>query len=212
MEISNVNQMFYVNQYYPNNISSKENFEISNETEENKLVQTPLSYYKNLCSTFSNISFRLDDSSKDVVGEVNLGYGNSMNQIGDNFGNPGQYSISIDVSVINRMMESPEYENMILHKIDNIRSMYPQYEQENRKEGLNYMCVQLNDVGGKLEVSQLLSSNPFSTEEQIKEMWGNDSLSNQFVKKIQNVQNDMFDTYMKMTEQGKKSIEKQSLE
>lgn len=43
-------------------------------------------------------------------------------------------------------------------------------------------------------------------------MWGNDSLSNQFVKKIQNVQNDMFDTYMKMTEQGKKSIEKQSLE
>lgn len=66
----------------------------------------PVAVYQDLCAEYSGITFRLEDKTKP---DSEIGYKNSLHQIGNSFGEPGQCSISIDISVIRQMQQDPEY-------------------------------------------------------------------------------------------------------
>lgn len=66
----------------------------------------PVAVYQDLCAEFPDITFRMEDKTRP---DSEIGYKNSLHQVGKNFGEPGQYSICIDVSVIRQMQQNPEY-------------------------------------------------------------------------------------------------------
>lgn len=142
-------------------------------------LSDPLSYYQNLCKDYPDVTFRLDDKSTWKEGEVNLGYKNSMNQVGSNFGYPGQVSISIDVSVIKKMQQDPEYEKEVRGIIERSRDYHSDDKADAARLGYTYFATSIDDANGRPASSQTMSYSPFSTEEQIKTLWdGEDKDSN----------------------------------
>ena len=170
-------------------------------------VMTPLQYYQNLCSEFPDITFRLNDKQTALESGSKgcLGYLNSMNQIGDNFGEAGQCSISIDISVIEKMMKDSNYEEKIKYIIGGTKSMYSQYEAQAQSEGYSYVSVVIEEEAGKLSYGVKQSVMRYSTEEEVKEIWANESSAwtddlyqKQVCYQIQNVQNELLEHYMKL--------------
>ena len=178
-------------------------------------VTTPLQYYQDLCSEFPDITFRLKDkqTALESGGKMYLGYLNSMNQIGDNFGEAGQCSISIDISVVEKMMKDSDYEQKIKHIIEGTKGMYPQYEARAQSEGYPYVSVVIEEEAGKLSYGVMQSVMRYSTEEEVKEIWANESsawtddlFQKQVCYKIQNVQNELLDHYMKLGESREEKL------
>lgn len=178
-------------------------------------VMTPLQYYQNLCSEFPDITFRLKDkqTALESGGKMYLGYLNSMNQIGDNFGEAGQCSISIDISVIEKMMKDSNYEEKIKYIIGGTKGMYSQYEARAQSEGYSHVSVVIEEEAGKLSYGVQQSVMRYSTEEEVKEIWANESsawtddlFQKQVCYQIQNVQNELFDHYIKLGESREEKL------
>lgn len=109
-----------------------------------------LEYYQNLCDKYPNITFRLSDNNnpKCVEGAVYLGYNDSFNQVGDNLGEHGQCSISIDAECIKNMMKNPQYELIMSAYIEEAEHNYASYETEAKTSGMKYIHVILEDNNG----------------------------------------------------------------
>lgn len=187
----------------------------SSDLEADSEVMTPLQYYQNLCSEFPDVTFRLKDkqTALESGSKVYLGYLNSMNQIGDNFGEAGQCSISIDISVIEKMMKDSNYEEKIKYIIGGTKSMYSQYEARAQSEGYSYVSVVIEEEAGKLSYGVKQSVMRYSTEEEVKEIWANESsawtddlFQKQVCYQIQNVQNELLEHYIKLGESREEKL------
>lgn len=176
-------------------------------------VEETLRYYRELCSEFPEVSFRLDDEEEMVkagVGNCSLGYNGSMNQIGENYGNPSQYSIRLDVSVIRKMQKDPEYARNIKGEIGTIKYNYSVLMNDSAAP---YGDVCLVEKNGSLEISIGRSRMPYSTEKEIRQMWGKkDKSEKYFEKKIMQVQNELQEAYMKMTEKPHRPLKREKVE
>ena len=163
-----------------------------------------LSYYQDLCKEFAGISFRLDDVSEASKhgNSPYLGYNNSFNQVGSNFGNPGQCSITIDSSVIKRMQEDPRYEQAVKGMIENTRSRYSEFEAGALKDGYQYVSVSIEDNNGKPQRGTIQSNYPYSTEDEVKSMWNMGEYSNRVISIIDDIKNDAVDAFFKMYDEG----------
>lgn len=175
-------------------------------------------YYQNLCKNYPNITFRLEDKAAAAgkVGQCCLGYNNSMNQIGNNFGKQGQCSISLDISVIEKMQNDPEYEQRIKGMIENSCDRYSEYESNALADGYSYVSILIEDEGGQ-PIRGIMESNiPYSTEEQVKAMWSDDKLTEKLKIKFENGKRTLLDSYLEMLEKSDRSklkldIQEQSL-
>lgn len=158
-----------------------------------------LSYYQDLCKEFAGISFRLDDVSEASKhgNSPFLGYNNSFNQVGSNFGNKGQCSITIDASVIKRMQEDPRYEQAVKGMIENTRSRYSEFEAGALKDGYQYVSVSIEDNNGKPQRGTIQSYYPYSTEDEVKSMWNMGEYSNRVISIIDDIKNDAVDAFSK---------------
>lgn len=137
-----------------------------------------ISYYKNLCRDFPDITFKMADieAAKRGSAQYYIGYKGNSYQQGDNFSCPGQCSIQIDVNVIRKMMTDPEYEFSVRGRISNMISDYSRYEQWAREEGYGYCYVGLRDgEDGKLEEFIGFSQSQVSTDEEIRKKCNDDS-------------------------------------
>lgn len=99
-----------------------------------------------------------------------------MNQIGGNYGENGQCSISIDISVIKHMQDDISYEQKMKGMIQNTYDQYSTYEAAAMSDGCPYVSVSFEDNNGQPMRSITQSVSSFSTEEELKAMWSDDSI------------------------------------
>lgn len=90
-----------------------------------------LDYYHEICSKFTDISFRLSDI-EETLKHMNdsrpyLGYNDSLNQVGDNYSEIGKVSIDIDVAVIRKMQSDSSFEEEVLDTIDRIKNYHGEF-------------------------------------------------------------------------------------
>jgi hypothetical protein len=170
-----------------------------------------LDYYNELCKQYPNITFRLDDSVTAATYNSNgscpyLGYNNSMNQVGNNFGTMNQCSINIDAAVVKHMQQDPVYESRVLGSIKDIEGRYSYYQGNAREQGAMYLCVNIEDNGGNVQKSATYSQNPFSTEKEVKELWDEESRASDARNKVENVQRELLENYMNLLSEYDQNI------
>jgi hypothetical protein len=160
--------------------------------------------YKEICSKYPDTSFRLEDMQATVQYEAvhgknscpYLGYNNSMNQVGTNFGEKSQKSIEIDVSVLKNAVNDPEYKERLLNKIDGTLDSYSRWVSDANEQGATNMCVGITDEGEGIQTYGVFSQVAFSTEEQIKAMWSENSAVEALMQKAQQMQDSLIEGYM----------------
>ena len=174
------------------------------------LCQAPddvLAYYQNLCKEFAGVSFRLDDVNEAAKhnGSPYLGYNNSFNQVGNNFGHSGQCSITLDVSVIKKMQEDPRYEQSVKGMIENTKTRYSEFETDALKDGYQYVSVSIEDNGGKPQRAIAQSNVPCSTEDEVRSMWNSGEYSSRIVSIVDDLKSEAADIFFKMYDESRSS-------
>ena len=172
------------------------------------LCQAPddvLAYYQNLCKEFAGVSFRLDDVNEAAKhnGSPYLGYNNSFNQVGNNFGHSGQCSITLDVSVIKKMQKDPRYEQSVKGMIENTKTRYSEFETDALKDGYQYVCVSIEDNGGKPQRAIAQSNVPCSTEDEVRSMWNSGEYSSRIVSIVDDLKSEAADIFFKMYDESR---------
>lgn len=163
------------------NKKNVKDFHVSASTDKKSTPPTDsqiISYYKNLCKDYPNVTFKIADieAAKRGNAQYYIGYKGNSYQQGNNFSCPGQCSIQIDVGVIRKMMTDPEYESSVRGNLQNLIAEYSQFEQWGRQDGYGYCYVDLrNDETGKVTHSIGFSHSKASTDEEIRKMWNGDS-------------------------------------
>ena len=179
----------------------KEDFKI-NITSENSKTDDPIAYYKQWCSEYPDISFRLTDYENGTNAKgYNLGYNNSMNQVGNNFGELYQYSVEIDISVIRKMMSDSTFESNTKNYFQSlIEQVYPQFQATAVRDGMSNMCMNIGLDGDRLDVGATYAHCHFSTEEEVRKMWADEEYQQTIGQVFDKQKADLIETYLKMTE------------
>lgn len=198
------------NIYTGNIIRTKSDLDFSISQESSEEVEDTLSYYNKLCREFGGITFRLDDVSEAAkhVGSTYLGYGNSHNQIGDSFGNKGQCSISLDVSVIERMQKDSKYAERVRGMIKNTYDRYSEFESKALEDGYPYISVAIEDNNGMPTRSIQQSAMPYSGEEEMQASLGDKGISRTVSLKFEEQKKSLLDSYMKMYDESRERMRK----
>ena len=181
------------------------------ETEFTQEAQDPLEYYKELCSEFPDITFRLEDYEEHERNpqKIILGYQDSFNQVGNNFSDLNQCSIEIDVSVIRHMQKDPRYAQEVRGVIESTRREYSTFARWTLEEGMDH-CERILKDGGNHVITELqMHRGKASTEDEVRSMWNmpgaSKTLSDKSIKrKLDNIQKNMFDSFMEMTQSHNK--------
>ena len=160
-----------------------------------------LTYYRELCKEFSDYSFRLGDRAEGMkrgVGEVWLGFHNEMNQIGENYSYPGQVSIEIDIGVIRRMQEDSEFEAKVKAFLSQVGKDYDLYEEKARQSGCRYTVLNIYEENGKIKQEQTCTYSPFSTEQEVRQMWGKDAWKEYWEAYYDRMKNEILENFFQM--------------
>ncbi len=183
------------------------------QAENSPKPQSPMEYYQALCREFQGVTFRLGNkAAQKASGGSVLGYGGSMNQMGESFGSPGQCSIQIDISVLKKMQQDPEYEKHVKGTIQDARDTYSMYESQAGRDGYPYVCVEIEDGGARPQMSLVNSKMPFSTEEEIKEMREQESAQSQIKINFQNIKDSLLEQYLNAIEERGRKLQKLGIE
>ena len=181
--------------------ASKVDSQISISYEESKM-NDPIAYYKQWCSEYPDISFRLTDYENGTNAKgYNLGYNNSMNQVGNNFGELYQYSVEIDISVIRKMMSDSTFESNTKNYFQSlIEQVYPQFQATAVSDGMSNMCMNIGLDGDRLDFGATYTHCHFSTEEEVRKMWADEEYQKTIGQIFDKQKADLIDIYLKMTE------------
>lgn len=169
-----------------------------------------LDYYHDICKKYPNVSFRLEDfetGSKMPSEPPYLGYNNSFNQIGDNFGNSGQCSITIDKKVIENMQKDTVYKEIVYSYIENLEAQQVGYQQYSTQEGMSCFAHVLEDNNGVLAPSTIYAHSAFSTEEEVRRIWNMEGSNKEISKAVEQLKGELIDIYLVMLEQSEKTKE-----
>ena len=186
------------NQPAYNKVKQTKTENVSFEIKKGNSEDSVLDYYHGLCKKYPDITFRLNDMEDAIQKGRNTGYNNSLNQVGENYGAIGQCSISLDVKVIENMMNDPNYARGVNHWIEYIQNDYSLFEDESKQLGCSYTDVSIEDDNGRCFFSVGHYHLPFSTENELKEIWAQQDagLTSEDIKKKFSENVDMFDHLM----------------
>ena len=160
-----------------------------------------LAYYQELCSSYPEISFRLEDREEGMRHEYWLGYNNSMNQIGENFGEMDQYSVEIDVAVIRKMQSDPEMERHVKGILSFMEHSYGTYQSMALADNCDHFCRFLElDEKGELVEGAIAQNGKFSTEEEVRKMWQEQNNAAATRRLLQRYEQECMDTLLKLGE------------
>ena len=177
-------------------------FEVTKQSESSG--DDVLDYYHEICSKFTDISFRLSDI-EETLKHVNdsrpyIGYNDSLNQVGDNYSEIGKISIDIDVAVIRKMQSDSSFEEEVLDTIDRIKNNHGEFQQEAINSGRPYMDYCLRLDGDKLQESIGNYSSKYSTEEEIRRIWADEEYQKKMNQFFAEQKAELIEVYLKMTE------------
>lgn len=189
-------------------------FEIANSDDEYSCI---MKLYDEICQKYPDVTFRLDDKQTSIAYQKKygtdcmayLGYGNSMNQVGDNFGEFSQKSVEIDVSVLKNCIGSEDYKDRFMSKLDMSLREYSSWQKTALEQNASYMCMGFTDDGNGTSTYAVCANTPFSTENQIRQMYNNKGLaySKQFIiHKVEELQSELTETYMNMLSEHNRSL------
>ena len=210
MNISNITSNTNIYELSKSSSTKNTSFNVQTSTD------PVLDYYNTLCAQYPNVTFRLDDmETASNQSDVYLGYNNSMNQVGSNFGAVGQCSIRIDASVIRHMMSDARYENQVKDEINYTIDHYASYEDDTKACDMQYTSVCFEDTNGTFTPSIARSHMSYSTEEEVRAMWNNPDAdqTKELLKHHVTQSTELFDHFMEMLDQShekQKELIKQS--
>lgn len=177
-------------------------------TKDKQEVQTDpiMDLYKSICEKYPDVSFRLDDQAARLDYEKKngtnccpyLGYNNSSNQVGDNFGKMSQKSCQIDSAVLKRCLEDPTYREEFEYYLDDTLAHYDSWKQRALEMNQTNMCVGFTDEAGKLGVYADGANTDFATDAELKSRWGSGIDKDALLQKIGSDNNELLENYMKL--------------
>ena len=95
------------------------------------------------------------------------------------------------------MQSDEDYALRVQGSIERIERNYAEYEAEGNADGYQYTCANLSHEDGRLVTSITHSMQPFSTEEEIKEIWGlTDDIADRALHYVSKIKNDLLEDYM----------------
>ncbi|MBE5908600.1 MAG: hypothetical protein E7278_07180 [Lachnospiraceae bacterium] len=173
-------------------------------TKVNSIVQKvstdePLDYYYEFVKKYPDISFRLSDKSS--MENPCYGYNNHTNQVGNNFSNPSQISVEIDVAVIRRMMKDDQFANQVNRLMQNYQIDYSQWQKMGLSDGNTNFCILLEEVdwGTGVAEAMIRAPYPFYTEEQSRALNAMyDTSDNKYLKMLAQRRDELEEDFMKM--------------
>ena len=183
----------------------KFSMDVSKVSEIKRSVQTdePLDYYYELVKKFPEISFRLSDKeeSDKRLNEIYYGYNNHTNQVGDNFGEPFQVSVNIDVAIIRRMMKDEWFADQVTRLIQNYQDDYSSWQRMGLSDGDTNFCIMMEAVDWGLGVGAgvLSCAHRFNTEEQMRalnDLW--DTNDKKFLQMLTQRRDELEEDFMRM--------------
>lgn len=102
------------------------------------------------------------------------------------------------------MQTDPSYEQEVKGMIQNSKEWYGQTEAEALERGCTSTAVCFNDSNGRLQRSVIQANMQFSTEDEIRKMWKQDTFSQKMQIKFSQTNDKMMDTYLQMLEKADK--------
>lgn len=167
-----------------------------------------MNLYKSICEKHPDVSFRLVDMEASSKYEKQhgtdccpwLGYNNSMNQVGDNFGKMSQKSVEIDAAVLQKSLDDPEYYEEFMFYLEEglTDSKYNEWRNMAYDQGATNMCLGFVDDNGHPVKCATNANCEFSTEEDIRKRWGLDVENNALLKKFESLNEELLDDYMNL--------------
>jgi hypothetical protein len=162
--------------------------------------------YKEICSKYPDVSFRLDDQAARADYEKKngtnccpyLGYNNSSNQVGDNFGELGQKSCQIDSAVLKKCLTDPTYRQNFEYYLNETITEYDTWKKRTLDMNETNMCVGFTDEDGKLGIYAEGANDKYSTDEELKERWGIGGSYDGLLQKFESANDELIDQFMEM--------------
>ena len=195
--------------FQTNKIDSE--FQVDKTSDEYKSI---MKLYDDICKDYPDVSFRLDDRETSNAYQKKygtecmayLGYGNSMNQVGDNFGELSQKSVEIDVPILKKCLSDPDYKKAFMSQLDSSINGYQQWINTARDLNASNMCIGFLDVGDGVAMYSACANVPFVTEAEIRQRYGKSEAyaQNMIIQKSKEIQNELTEDYMNtLSEQNK---------
>lgn len=129
-----------------------------------------------------------------------MGYNNSFNPVGDNFGFQGQCSITIDKKIIENMQKDNAYKEIVYSYINNLDRQQVGYQQSSQQQGMSCFAHTLEDNNGVLAPSTTYGHGTFSTEEWVRRVGDYDDYQKKVGQVFEKQKADLFEIFLKMTE------------
>lgn len=190
-----------------NKVGSTRVFEVTSD-KKNEQTDPVMDLYKSICEKYPDVSFRLDDQAARLDYEKKngtnccpyLGYNNSSNQVGDNFGKMSQKSVEIDVSVLQKSLDDPKYFDEFMFYLDEglTDSKYNEWKQMACGLNATNMCLGFKDDNGRPAKYATNSNCEFATDEEIRSQWGKGVNKDALLQKINSTNNELIDNYMQL--------------
>lgn len=153
-----------------------------------------LDLYHQITSRFENASFRICDTSGNSPQDL---YGNSMHEVGSNFGNNGKPSIEFDVSFLKHMAEDPQFKEYMDVYIGQILDEFHSLIAEHNITYPNN-SITLAYEDDSIQFSIVSSPTPFSSEAELRAMGAFDEnrLAEYALNDVSKVKNDLLEQFM----------------
>ena len=188
-------------------------FQVDKTSDEYKSI---MKLYDDICKDYPDVSFRLDDRETSNAYQKKygtecmayLGYGNSMNQVGDNFGELSQKSVEIDVPILKKCLSDPDYKKAFMSQLDSSINGYQQWINTARDLNASNMCIGFLDVGDGVAMYSACANVPFVTEVEIRQRYGKSEAyaQNMIIQKSKEIQNELTEDYMNTLSEHNKTL------
>lgn len=116
-----------------------------------------MALYKEICGKHLDTTFRYETKE-------------SLNQVGKDFGEIFQKSVSIDDGVLKMALDDPAFKAEFMGVLENKLEVYSNYRISALDQGMSNLCINFLYEDGKLVECVTYLPSQFSTEEEIKDM------------------------------------------
>lgn len=134
-------------------------FEVEEKTE-----KTKLDYYKEICKAFPNVAFVVVENTLPVEGAWIPEIQKEFRGISDisNFSDMSTVSIELDVKLLEKIQEDPDYMETVMNSIKWVVDNYDIYREMAMRSGVMYLDVQIfENVNGKIGITATAGEAPF---------------------------------------------------
>lgn len=195
------------------------NDKVSEKDSENEEKKSDVECFKELCRRFTNASFFVEDKSLEYTDAEWLPERFLSDTDLNTFSQPGVFSVSLDVNVLQKASQDPEFMEKLSKFMDSLQKEYVGMSKSCEAEGAIYCKADVwLDEDGKIRKSYMLSTASMILYSNYKENKNtstdeDDSAIKRVIREFESKKQDglirMMDMIYEDTEETNKQVEKQ---